>query len=68
MTRTPDLDRFNPSQPGTRGMKLAATGLLVVMAAICSYLNYRYIRLPATIGVNVRTQGIQRAMTTESPP
>ncbi|MEO6580124.1 MAG: DUF445 domain-containing protein [Sphingomicrobium sp.] len=30
MTRAP----FNPSQPGTRGMKLAATGLLVVMAAV----------------------------------
>ena len=34
MIRAPDLDRFNPSQPGTRGMKLAATGLLVVMAAV----------------------------------
>ena len=33
MIRAPD-DRFNPSQPGTRGMKLAATGLLVVMAAL----------------------------------
>ncbi len=27
--------------------------LLVVMAALCSYLNYRYVRLPATIGVMV---------------
>ena len=34
MIRAPALDRFNPSQPGTRGMKLAATGLLVVMAGI----------------------------------
>ena len=28
------LARFNPAQPGARGMKIAATGLLVVMAAI----------------------------------
>ena len=28
------LSRFNPVQPGARGMKLVATGLLVVMAAI----------------------------------
>ena len=34
MTRVPDLARFNPVQPGTANMKLAATGLLVVMAAI----------------------------------
>ena len=34
MTRAPDLARFNPAQPGTRGMKLAATGLLVAMAAV----------------------------------
>jgi len=26
--------RFNPAQPGARGMKIAATGLLLVMAAI----------------------------------
>ena len=37
MTRAPapslaTLARFNPAQPGTRGMKLAATGLLVAMA------------------------------------
>jgi uncharacterized membrane-anchored protein YjiN (DUF445 family) len=31
---TPVLARFNPAQPGTAGMKAAATGLLVVMAAI----------------------------------
>ncbi|HEU4957679.1 MAG TPA: DUF445 domain-containing protein [Sphingomicrobium sp.] len=30
----PALARFNPAQPGTAGMKAAATGLLVVMAAI----------------------------------
>lgn len=28
------LSRFNPVQPGTRGMKVAATGLLVLMAAL----------------------------------
>ena len=28
------LSRFNPAQPGAAGMKLAATGLLVVMAAV----------------------------------
>ena len=33
MTRVPDLARFNPAQPGTAGMKLAATGLLVAMVA-----------------------------------
>jgi len=31
---TPALARFNPAQPGTAGMKAAATGLLVLMAAI----------------------------------
>jgi uncharacterized membrane-anchored protein YjiN (DUF445 family) len=28
------MTRFNPAQPGARGMKRAATGLLVVMAAV----------------------------------
>src|SRR5690242_1250790 len=28
------LSRFNPAQPGARGMKIVATGLLVLMAAI----------------------------------
>lgn len=28
------FSRFNPAQPGARGMKLVATGLLVVMAAV----------------------------------
>ena len=28
------LARFNPAQPGARGMKIAATGLLVMMAAL----------------------------------
>src|SRR4029453_12719809 len=30
----PVLSRFNPTQPGARGMKVAATGLLIVMAAV----------------------------------
>ncbi len=33
MPGAPSLTRFNPAQPGTRGMKVAATGLLVAMAA-----------------------------------
>ncbi len=33
MARSPALNRFNPAQPGARGMKIAATGLLVAMAA-----------------------------------
>ena len=32
--RPPALTRFNPAQPGASGMKAAATGLLVVMAAV----------------------------------
>jgi uncharacterized membrane-anchored protein YjiN (DUF445 family) len=34
MTRVGPLTRFNPAQPGAQGMKVVATGLLVVMAAI----------------------------------
>src|SRR5881275_3061813 len=33
MTNTA-LSRFNPAQPGAQGMKVVATGLLVVMAAV----------------------------------
>ena len=32
--RPPALARFNPVQPGAAGMKAAATGLLIVMAAV----------------------------------
>ena len=32
--KAPALSRFNPAQPGARGMKIAATGLLVFMAAV----------------------------------
>ena len=31
---SPALNRFNPSQPGAAGMKVAATGLLVFMACV----------------------------------
>ncbi|MEO7654966.1 MAG: DUF445 family protein, partial [Sphingomicrobium sp.] len=31
---SPALARFNPAQPGARGMKIAATGLLIVMAGV----------------------------------
>ena len=34
MARPPAFARFNPAQPGARGMKIAATGLLVFMAAV----------------------------------
>ena len=34
MPPSPSLSRFNPSQPGARGMKIMATGLLVLMAAV----------------------------------
>src|SRR5438067_9719454 len=30
----PVLNRFNPAQPGAQGMKVLATGLLVVMAVV----------------------------------
>jgi uncharacterized membrane-anchored protein YjiN (DUF445 family) len=33
-TSPPVLSRFNPAQPGTQGMKVLATGLLVVMAGV----------------------------------
>src|SRR5438445_6937794 len=39
------LSRFNPAQPGAQGMKVAATGLLVVMAAVvlaARALEHRY--------------------------
>lgn len=34
MTRSGPLSRFNPVQPGAQGMKVVATGLLVVMAGL----------------------------------
>jgi uncharacterized membrane-anchored protein YjiN (DUF445 family) len=39
------LSRFNPAQPGAQGMKVVATGLLVVMAAVFAAsraLEHRY--------------------------
>jgi uncharacterized membrane-anchored protein YjiN (DUF445 family) len=38
------LDRFNPAQGGVRGMRIAATGLLIVMAAI--FLAARALETP----------------------
>ena len=44
---TTALARFNPSQPGAAGMKAAATGLLVVMAAIFAVTRIFEPRYPA---------------------
>jgi uncharacterized membrane-anchored protein YjiN (DUF445 family) len=41
------LSRFNPAQPGARGMKAAATGLLVVMAAVFVAARALEARYPA---------------------
>ena len=42
----PLLARFNPAQPGAAGMKLAATGLLVVMAALFAWARLLEPRHP----------------------
>lgn len=49
MTSPPPLSRFNPAQPGARGMKVAATGLLVVMAIIF-FTARHYEALHPTVG------------------
>jgi uncharacterized membrane-anchored protein YjiN (DUF445 family) len=41
------LNRFNPAQPGATGMKIAATGLLVLMAAIFAVTRAFEDRYPA---------------------
>jgi uncharacterized membrane-anchored protein YjiN (DUF445 family) len=41
------LTRFNPSQPGAAGMKAAATGLLVAMAALFAVTRLFEARYPA---------------------
>jgi uncharacterized membrane-anchored protein YjiN (DUF445 family) len=41
------LSRFNPAQPGAAGMKAAATGLLVVMAAVFGIVRAFEARYPA---------------------
>jgi len=41
------FNRFNPAQPGARGMKLAATGLLVVMAMVFAASRAFEHRYPA---------------------
>src|SRR5215212_6648611 len=43
----PVLSRFNPAQPGARGMKLMATGLLLVMAAVFAIARAFEHRYPA---------------------
>ena len=43
----PALSRFNPAQPGAQGMKLMATGLLVVMAAVFLAARALELRYPA---------------------
>ena len=41
------LSRFNPAQPGTQGMKAAATGLLIAMAAVFAAARAFEHRYPA---------------------
>src|SRR3569623_1850773 len=41
------LSRFNPVQPGAQGMKVAATGLLVLMAAVFAVTRAFEHRYPA---------------------
>src|SRR5437763_13247744 len=43
----PALSRFNPAQPGTQGMKVLATGLLVVMAVVFAVARALEPRYPA---------------------
>src|SRR3954453_2628811 len=43
----PVLSRFNPAQPGAQGMKVLATGLLVVMAAVFAAARALEPRYPA---------------------
>src|SRR3954463_10226566 len=43
----PVLSRFNPAQPGAQGMKVAATGLLVVMAAVFAAARALEAQYPA---------------------
>ena len=45
--RPPALSRFNPAQPGARGMKVAATGLLVLMAGVFFTARYFEPAFPA---------------------
>ncbi len=44
------LSRFNPTQPGAQGMKVVATGLLVVMAAVFAVAIARMPRTPLLPG------------------
>jgi uncharacterized membrane-anchored protein YjiN (DUF445 family) len=40
------LSRFNPAQPGAQGMKVVATGLLVVMAAVFAFARVFQTQYP----------------------
>src|ERR1700752_1820530 len=40
------FSRFNPAQPGAQGMKVVATGLLVVMAAVFAVSRALELRYP----------------------
>src|SRR5436853_463690 len=40
------LDRFNPAQSGVRGMRIVATGLLVLMAALYAGARGRFLADP----------------------
>ena len=51
------LARFNPAQPGAQGMKVAATGLLVVMAIV--FFAARAVRGPLSVA-RLR-QGVRRS-------
>jgi uncharacterized membrane-anchored protein YjiN (DUF445 family) len=46
-TSPPVLSRFNPAQPGAQGMKVLATGLLVVMAVVFAAARALEARYPA---------------------
>jgi uncharacterized membrane-anchored protein YjiN (DUF445 family) len=46
-TSPPVLSRFNPAQPGAHGMKVLATGLLVVMAVVFAAARALEPRYPA---------------------
>src|SRR3954453_529957 len=40
------FSRFNPAQPGAQGMKVVATGLLVVMAAVFAIARFLELQYP----------------------
>src|ERR1700755_2604897 len=57
------LSRFNPAQPGAQGMKVVATGLLVVMAAVFAAARafepqYPWLRYAQTLAQCARVGGL----------